>query len=131
MLANNLTLDDVSGDDVVYNLIAPNAVGEVIRIDPSKSLTEPRRLKIRHSTQGKGIAVADRHNILFEEVVKDATGAPWTGSVSITLTHPRNGAITAQHMKDLVANAISLLTNRQTATLTDTSNLDAVMRGES
>ena len=130
MLASNITLDDVSGDDVTYNQVPTRALGEVLRVDPSKDINQPRTMAIRHSTQGKGSLLADRHNVTFSDTVKDVNGLASTTSVSLTIVVPRQGAITGIHVKDLLANLVDLLASGAIASISDTSNMDALLRGE-
>lgn len=130
MLATTITLDDASGDDVVFNQVLSQIPGEVRRIDPTKPTNEPRMLLIRQSTQGKGSTLADRRNISFLETVRATNGVSSTGSVSISIVIPREGAVTEQIMLDLIAMSIDFLSSGALTGLSDTTTARALLRGE-
>lgn len=130
MLATTITLDDASGDDVVYNQVLSNVPGEVRRVDPSKSFSEPRTLIIRQSVQGKGASLADRRNVTFSETIRGSNGVLSTGSVSISIVQPREGAVTEQMLLDLIANAVDFLSSGALTGLSDTTTARALLRGE-
>jgi len=130
MLANDIVLDDVSGDDVTYRLFKQDSTG-TSRIDLATNLVAPAIMSIRHSLQGKGEDAVDRHLVQFTRTINDASGTPRTLTVNVTIAIPRASVITATIVKDQVANAIDFLADGQIASLATTANLDALMRGES
>lgn len=130
MLSANITLKDASGDNVEYKQIVSKTIGEVFRIDPAKPHNEPRTLAIRHTVQGKGATLADRHNMVFSETVKDGGSVSSTGQISLTAVSPRTGGVTEQHLVDLAANLVSFLTAGAVTSIADTSNIRAWLRGE-
>jgi len=129
MFSNDLTLDDKSGDDVVYRLFRSDATGTQ-RIDVATNLAEPALLVIKHSTSGKGVDAVDRHLVQFTETQIDASGKSVTLTLNFTLSVPRNVAITSQMVYDRVCNLADFLTDGQIASVTTTANLDALLRGE-
>jgi hypothetical protein len=61
----------------------------------------------------------------------DTLGRPVTATINLTIAQPRNPAITATHVKNLLANAIDFCTDGVIATIATTANVDALLRGES
>lgn len=129
MFSNDLTLDDKSGDDVVYRLFRSDATGTQ-RIDVATTLSEPALLIIKHSTSGKGSDAVDRHLVQLTQTEIDSAGKSVTLTINFTLSVPRNVAITAQMVYDRVCNLADFLTDGQIASVTTTANLDALLRGE-
>lgn len=126
----DLTLDDASGDDVVYRLVSTDNQG-TRRIDVATNLAAPAHLTIRHSTAGKGADVVDRHLVQFTRTVVDANGSPRTLTVNFTMQVPRSSAVTSQIVKDQIMNLLDLLSDGALTTLATAANIDALLRGES
>jgi len=129
MLANDITLDDKSGDDVVYRLFRSDQNGTQ-RIDVATTLNAPGLMVIKHSSSGKGAATVDRHLVQFSRTVEDANGLLVTLVCNFTLQVPRNSAMTSQIVYDQVCNLADFLTDGQLTTVTATTNIDALLRGE-
>lgn len=129
-LANDLTLDDVSGDDVVYRLQSQDKDGSR-RIDVATTLQAPGVLSIKHSLTGKGSQAIDRHLVQISRTVMTALGVPASVVVNFTLAVPRTVEVTPTMAKDAVANLIDFIADGQITSLATTANLDALMRGES
>lgn len=130
-LAADLVLDDADGTDITFRRTSSLATGSDW-IDVATDLTQPGRLKILHSTQGKGGSQVDRHLVQFTRVKIDATGVPVTATLNNTLSVPRNTVITPQIVYDMVGNLLDLLTNGTLTTpLTDSTFIAQLLRGES
>jgi hypothetical protein len=132
MLSNQLLLDDASGDEVTYNLISQDGTG-TIRHDIASTVSEPRRLSIKHTVQGAGADAIDRHLVSSTHTLLSATGKPRTCIVNTTIAVPRDTVITDTVVNDLVANQIDLLSDGgfSGSGLAGTTNLAAIKRGES
>lgn len=129
MYTNDLILDDKSGDDVTYRLFRSEPTGSQ-RIDLATTLSAPALMVIRHSTTGKGPTAVDRHLVQFTRTVQDINGLSVTLTCNFTLQVPRNSAITSQMVYDQVVNLADFLVDGQLTTVTATTNLDALLRGE-
>jgi hypothetical protein len=129
MLANDLTLDDADGTDVVYRLVSQNQDG-TRRIDIASTLALPATLTIKHSTTGKAPNVVDRHLIQLNKTVATALGSA-TLNANFTLTIPRDTAITSVMVHDIVSNMLDFLSDSGLTGMANTANLDAILRGES
>jgi hypothetical protein len=132
MLTNNLSLDDATGDEVVYNLISQDGTG-TRRFDISSTVSEPRGLAIKHTVQGTGADAIDRHLVQFTDTKLSTSGKPRSAIVNVTIAMPRDSVITAAMVHDLVANAVDLLADGgfTGSGLAGTTNLAAILRGES
>jgi hypothetical protein len=126
------TLDDASGDAVTYSLIGEDKTGS-IRMDSATTLTEPRKLEIKHSSSGKGADVVDRHLVQASHLKVAGTGQTRTAVVNLTLAVPRDSVITATIVQDLLAAIIDLITDGGfgDSGFVGVTNLSAIMRGES
>lgn len=94
--------------DVVYNLQSA-AQNEASYIDASASLTQPRLVRVSHSLKPIGSTGSDRHTVLAQSVVQDATGASHVMSASLTWTVPRNACATDTLAKDCLNAALNYL----------------------
>jgi hypothetical protein len=128
-LSSTITLDDASGDDVVFVLTKTNGDGTT-RIDQTATLSLPHLLNVKHSTTGKGVDAVDRHLI---QIVKSVSATPADVQVvaNFTLAVPRNVAVTSAIIYDVIANICDFLMSGGLTTLASTTNIDAVLRGES
>lgn len=129
MFADNLTLDDASGDDVVYALISQDGTG-TRRVDVASTSQEPAFMEIRHETTGARGNQIDRHLVKFTRTELDSNLAPVTVTANFTLAVPRSAAITNQICYDLVSNMLDFLASGALTSVT-TTNLEALIRGES
>lgn len=127
---SDITLDDASGDDVVYRLVGQDSQG-TRRIDVATTLAAPAYLAIRHSQAGKGGDVVDRHLVQFIRTLVDSNGVPRTLTVNLTLAVPRNAVITSQIVKDQIMNLLDLMSDGALTTLATSANIDSILRGES
>lgn len=125
---STITVDDASGDDVSYVLISPDASGSR-RVDTASTPAAPATMLIRHNVSGKGSDAVDRHNVTFNRVIT-ATPEPVTLVCSFTVAVPRNSAVTSTIVIDQIANLIDFLLAGGLATIADTANLVALLRGE-
>jgi hypothetical protein len=130
MFTDDLALDDKSGDDVTYRLFRSDAQG-TSRIDIATTLTQPALMQIKHSTSKSGSVTIDRHLVQFARTLVDSNGVPVTLVVNFTLAVPRSTVITSQIVYDQVVNLADFLTDGQLASVSATTNLDALLRGES
>lgn len=128
MLTANLTLKDVAGSDVVYNAIGFPTNG-ADRIDVASTSSDKGTLNIRHTTQGKGISVADRHLIQFTRTRQDTTGSA-TATVNLTMLVPQSSLVDANDVKDMLRELFDLLSSTGTIAL-DTTIVEGILRGES
>jgi hypothetical protein len=130
-LTADLTLDDASGDDVVFKRrrSLPNGSNW---INAASTLSEPHVLEILHNETGKGSDVIDRHLVRQEKTVLDSAGVPRKATLNITLAVPRSSAITSQIIYDMVGVTLDLLTDGALAAgLSDTDFISQLLRGES
>jgi hypothetical protein len=130
MLAEQLTLDAADGSDVVYKLIKSSANGTT-RIDMATNLTAPGLLEIKHETRGRAPSQVDRHLVSLTRTVIDPTGTPVACTVNLTVSVPRNPAVTSAIVRNLVANMIDFMSDGSIASMATTANVDALLRGES
>jgi hypothetical protein len=130
MLAEQLVLDTVSGADVTFKLIKSSENGTT-RIDVATTAAAPALMQVKHSVQGRGTDAVDRHLVQFSRTVVDTAGKPFVITVNLTLAVPRNVAVTNAIVKDVVANLVDFLADGAIASLATTTNLDAILRGES
>lgn len=128
-LSSTITLDDASGDDVVFVLIKTNGDG-TSRIDQAATLALPHVLNVKHSANGKGSLAVDRHLIQFAKTVS-ATPADVQLVTNLTIAVPRNIAVTSQMVYDQVAVLCDFIMSGGFTTLASTANIDSVLRGES
>jgi hypothetical protein len=129
VFSNDLTLDKVDGTDVVFRLLASEKTGETRRVDIASTPAEPKIMFIRHSSSGKGATAVDRHNVTFSETV-DASPSPVVVSVSLSVTVPRNPAVTQTQVYDLLNHISDFIAAGAVTGLASTANLEALLRGE-
>jgi len=127
--SSTITLDDATGDDIDYVLVKTNGDGTT-RIDDATTLALPGFLNIKHSATGNNGSAVDRHLVQIIRSV-DATPLPVQVVVNCTIAVPRNTAVTANHVIDAVSNLCDFLTSGGFTTMAATTNLDALLRGES
>jgi len=129
MYSETLTLDDQSGDDVTYKRIRSDATGSTF-IDTATNLSAPGLMTIRHSTNGRGSDATDRHLIQFQRNVLNSGGVTRTLTVNCTVAVPRDTIVTAQMVKDQIANLVDFLADGAIASIATMANVDALLRGE-
>lgn len=131
-LTSTQTLDDASGDDVVYNMLFQGPA-ETRRIDVASTAAEPGYLVIKHSASGKNGDAIDRHLVQFSRTKLSSTGVPRVCTANFTLSIPRDTVITATIVEDLVANLVDLISDGgfSGSGFAGVTNLVALMRGES
>jgi len=129
MLANDITLDNANGTDVVYRLTSSGADG-TRRIDIASTLALPATLSIKHSLTGKAPQQVDRHLVQFNKVIATATGST-TLNANFTLAVPRDVAVTATMVHDIVSNLLDFIDDGALTGFASTVNVDALLRGES
>jgi hypothetical protein len=124
------TLDDQSGDELSFVLTRRDALTSS-RIDSSTTLGLPCLLNIKHSTSGSGKTAIDRHLVQITKTV-DATPNPVDLVINFTLAVPRDSAVTKQIIYDAVSPLLDFLLVPSTynGPLTSTTNIDALLRGE-
>jgi len=128
MFDATLTLDDASGDDVVYVLNKQDGTGSE-RMDQASSLAEPAVLRIKHSVTGKGLDAVDRHLVQIART-EASDGSSATAIVNFTVTVPRSSLITSQIIFDMTANLLDFLMAGGLTTLT-TTNVAKLLLNES
>lgn len=129
MLANDLTLDNASGTDVIYRLVSQDSNG-TRRIDIAGNMALPATLIIKHSTTGKAPNIVDRHLVQLNRTLPTATGVV-TLNVNFTLTIPRDAAVSTTNVHDIVSNLLDFLSDSALTGFASTANVDAIIRGES
>lgn len=131
MFTETLTLDDASGDDVVYALILNGANDGSKRIDTASTLSEPGVLQIKHSVSGSGPNAIDRHLVQLSRT-KISAGVPRTLTVNFTVAVPRDVAITNQLVFDAVSNLVDFISDGSFSSsgIGGTTNLVSLLRGE-
>lgn len=128
--ADDLVLDDASGDDVTYRLVSRDGNG-ARRIDIGTDLISPAHCTIRHSVSGSGAKAVDRHLVQFTRTVVGSDGMPYVLTTNFTQSVPRNAAVTPTMVKDQVTNLADLLTDGAIASLATSNNISSLLRGES
>lgn len=128
MFTATQTLDDASGDDVVFTLVSQDGTG-TRRLDVASNLAFPGLLVIKHSVNGSGANAVDRHLVQVSRTV-DATSGPKTAVVNFTLSIPRDTAITNQIVLDMVANLVDFVVDGGLATPLAGTNIASLLRGE-
>lgn len=93
------------------------------RMDITSNLTNPRILRISHTSTGKGVDAIDRHLLQFSTTETDVNGKQVTCVVNTTLSVPRNSTISRTDIDDLLAFSKNFLGV--------TDNVDALLRNES
>lgn len=127
----DVVLDDADGTDITYRRVASLPNGSDW-IDISTNLTEPGRMRILHSSSGKGTETVDRHLVQLARTKLDANGVPRVLTLNFTLSVPRSTVISNQIVYDAVANLLDLLSDGGLTTpLTDTDAVAQLIRGES
>jgi len=129
MLANDLTLDKADGTDVIYRLVSSDNTG-TRRIDIASTLALPATLVIKHSTTGKPPNVVDRHLVQLNKTLASTSGSV-TLNANFTLTIPRDVAVTTAEVHHIVSNMLDFLTDGTLTGFVATTNVDALLRGES
>lgn len=129
MLANDLTLDNANGDDVVYRLVSQGSDGSR-RIDVASTLAAPSMLSIKHSVSGKAPNLVDRHLVQLTKTLAASVGSV-TPVVNLTLTVPRDPAVTSTVMHNMISNMLDLIDDAALTGFASTANVDAILRGES
>jgi len=131
MFAQNLVLDDASGDDITFALTGTDRDGSS-RVDTSSAPLTPRVLNIRHQRTGpKSGTQSDRHLAQVVQTVIDSEGRSHEIAVNFTINAPRSPAVTTQMIHDNVALIIDLLTDGALTNPMTANNLSALLRGES
>lgn len=130
MLAADIVLDDVSGDDSTYRLYKQDGIG-ASRIDIATVLSLPAYLTIKHSVSGKGADIVDRHLVSLTRTYLDSAEKMFTVTSNWTVAVPRTSAITAAMVADETARLIDFMSSGGLTTLASTANIEAILRGES
>ena len=129
MLANDLSLDNKDGTDVLYRLVSQNPNGSR-RIDIASTLAIPSVLNFKHEVIGKSPNVVDRHLVQVSRSVATAAGTAAV-LVNFTVSVPRDVAVTPTLVYNAISNVIDFLMDLGLTGLATTANIDAILRGES
>lgn len=129
MLANDITLDNKDGTDVVFRLVSQDKDG-TRRIDVASTLALPAVLTIKHTQSGKAPNVIDRHLVQLNKVVPSTLGTV-SVNVNFTITVPRDVSVTPVMIHNAVSNVLDFLSDGVTTGMATTANVDAILRGES
>lgn len=126
---DTITLDDASGDDVSYVRTKTNSDGTT-RIDVASTLSLPSLLNIKHSSTGNNGNAVDRHLVQLSKAIATTVGSVQLVA-NFTLAVPRDIAVETADVYDVVANMCDFLMSGGLTTLASTTNIDALLRGES
>ena len=129
MLANDLSLDNKDGSDVLYRLVSSSPEG-TRRIDIASTLAIPSTLVIKHSQSGKLPNIVDRHLVQVNRSVATSTGTAAV-NVNLTVNVPRDVAVTPTLVHNAISNVVDFLLDLASTGLATTANIDAILRGES
>jgi hypothetical protein len=130
MLANNLTLDDADGTDIVFNLVSQDANGNR-RVDVSTTRTNLRVLNIRHTQSGSSkTGIVDRHLVQVVQTVPLVAGGSVDLTVNFTMNVPRTSEVTNQFVLDDIAIILDLLTDGALTNPMTSTTITALLRGE-
>lgn len=129
MLANDITLDNKDGTDVVYRLTSQTSDG-TRRLDVATTLALPGQLSIKHSVTGKAPNIVDRHLVQLSRTVAASLGVA-TVNANFTLTVPRDVAVTNVVVYNVVSNILDFLSDGALTGMATVANVDALLRGES
>lgn len=127
------TLDGRAGADQTYALLSQSESG-TRRLDTASTPAEPKSLVIKHSVAGSGLNAIDRHLIQVSTTKLDTAGVPRVGIVNLTMSVPRNTAITQTMIEDALANIVNLVCAGAFSTTTgfaSNSVITQILRGES
>lgn len=127
------TLDARDGTDQTFALLGADESSST-RLDTASTLSEPKKLVIKHSTSGSGANIVDRHLIQVSNTQLDSAGVPRTAVVNLTMAVPRNAAVAQSDVEDAIANIVSLVSNHAFSATTGFTNntvITQLLRGES
>lgn len=127
MLTGDLSLKNVADASKTFTVINYDNGGST-RVDTSSTLSEPKVLKIQHSSSGSGASKVDRHLIQRQDVIVDSTST-YRVTVNVTITHPESYDASAAVL-DQLREIIDLLTSGTVPTV-DSSLVSQILRGES
>lgn len=119
--SNDIVLDDVSGDDVTYTLIAPDSRGGSRRIDAATLQPTPAYLFLNNQVQGKGATAKDAYLVSIADTQVTGQGVLEDLTINLTVRVPRGGAHSLQEIKDRLFNLKNFLTE---------ANIEKLLRGE-
>jgi len=126
-ISTPIVVDDASGDDVTYSRVGGDTTSSRF-IDVSSTIAEPGLFEIKHSVNGSGAQLVDRHLVSLKRTVA-TTPLPVSLVVNLTIAVPRNAVVTNQMVYDACANVIDFVSAGGLATLTATT-IDSLLRGE-
>jgi len=129
---DTLTLDNASGTEATFALIARDSTGTVRR-NTATTNAEPELLSVRHSVSGKGADAVDRHLFQVVRTELDAGGKARQATVNLTISHPRATVITDAEVFNMVAYIVDHLTDGgfSGSGMAGTTALTQLLRGES
>lgn len=107
MLADTLTLNGRTGADQSFRRIS--SADAIKRIAPTRPLSEPLTLEVKHTQQGTGVNAVDRHLVSAVLVKTSAAGIVRKATVNFTVAMPLDGTISNNDVYDLVAYVIDYL----------------------
>jgi hypothetical protein len=93
MATETLVIKDDTPTSSTYNLMAANG-SEVIYRDAASTLSNPRVLRVSHQIAKSNDGI-DRSLVSLSRVDDDADDVPFTGSVHIVVSQPRDGVTQA------------------------------------
>lgn len=119
----SIVLDDVSGDDITYTLVAPNKKRPQgsRRIDVATMPPTAAYLEISHESQGVGASGLDRRLVSITDARTGSDGLAKNLVINLTVAVPQDVAITTQIVKDRLFNLKNWITE---------ANIEALLRGE-
>jgi hypothetical protein len=128
-ITSPMTLDDAADTQHVFQRLSTTAA-ESVWMDVATNLAEPTRLRIRHESPGRGVAVVDRHNLNLVITDKDANGVPWDLAVNFTVSIPRLSHFSSAQAKNAILIVINaLIDNELDGGFSNMSSVDDLLIG--
>lgn len=120
--SNDIVLDDLSGDDVTFTLVAPDPKkGGSRRIDASSVAPENAYLLLNNQVQGAGDALVDAYLVSITDTQVAASGVKKTMVINLSTRIPQDPVFTMAVIKDRLYELKNFLTE---------ANIEKLLRGE-
>lgn len=116
MASSTITLKDKADANVVYDLVGQTPTSAVYT-NSDRTLGLPEKLTFTYKVGAPGSKGNDRIMCKLENCVEDGDGLVSTGSVTVTLSVPRNSAWTTTFSEDLLIQLQDLFTDANSAVI--------------
>jgi lipopolysaccharide export LptBFGC system permease protein LptF len=135
MLTSNLALDGRDGTELTFNAVSDKVDGGILRRAVGATFDARNELEISHRRTGS----KQQANQVFRHLIKryisayDGAGVKQEATVNLTINVPESSAITANQIKDALAQIVDLICDGgfSGSGFAATTNLDAILAGES